>query len=68
MTIKTDIIQSISAELRAEVLKCGAGLFRLERGTLMLRHPETLDTAFFADEADAIGQLLHGLPAKRRRP
>jgi hypothetical protein len=67
MMIKTDIIQCVSAELRAEVLKRGARLFELERGTLMLRHPETLDTAFFADEADTIEQLLHGKPPKRGR-
>jgi hypothetical protein len=63
-----DVTDTVSAELHAEILRRGARLFQLELGTLMVRHLETLDTAFYADVEDAAGQLLHGKPPKRRQP
>jgi hypothetical protein len=66
MSSGTDITNSSGLELRAEVLRRGARLWRLEVGTLMMRNPDTLETQFFLDEEDALGQFA-GKPPKRRR-
>jgi hypothetical protein len=61
-----DITDAAGALLRAEVLRRGARLHRLEAGTLMVRHPDSLDTQFFLDEADALTVLTNVGPPKRR--
>jgi hypothetical protein len=64
--MKTDIADTVDATLGAIVRQAGAELFRLEFGTLMMRHPESLDTRFYHDEEDALGQLRGAKPLKRR--
>ena len=64
--MKTDITDSIGADLCEEARRLGARVYRLERGTLMVRHPENLTTQFFFDEEDALGVLRDGKPPKRR--
>jgi hypothetical protein len=64
--MKTDITDTVDATLGAIVRQAGAKLFRLEFGTLMMRHLESFDTRFFHDEEDALGQLRDGKRPKRR--
>jgi|HubBroStandDraft_4_1064222.scaffolds.fasta_scaffold1193528_2 hypothetical protein len=64
---KVDITDAVAPELRDAVLKRDAKIWRLELGTVMVRHPASLDTRFFLDEADAAEQLLRGNPPMRRR-
>jgi hypothetical protein len=64
---KIDITNKVSPELRAHIDRLGARIYRLELGTLMVRNPDTLDTRFFLNEEDALGQLdLSGASPKRR--
>ena len=68
MSAAVDITDEVDADLCAIVLQSGARLYRLEASTLMLRHPDTLDSRFFLDEADALGQLRDGKPPARGKP
>jgi hypothetical protein len=61
-----DITDATSAALCKEVLHRGARLYRLEAGTLMVRHPDSLDTQFFLDEEDALTVLTNAGAPKRR--
>jgi hypothetical protein len=61
-----DITDEACPALRKQLKRRGMRLYRLEKGTLMARHTVGLDTNFFFDEEDAVGQWCEGKPPKRR--
>jgi hypothetical protein len=66
--MKTDITDRVGADLREIAERRVARIYRLSAGTLMIRNPTTLDTRFFHDEGDALGQLRDGQLPKARKP